>query len=467
LKSRYFFSIRTRFLLSFCISIISGFLIALVINGYLRQSNNSYSSEIHEFKIECLPIFKEMKSSVNNKRKLREIIDKYSDKMDIYVVDKHGQILIESKNNYEKQLDIDKLLNIKDQEKNLSAEKVESSDPNQIKYYNIGPLDKNTYVVSVKFLQMKDNVGAFVIGIGIFVLSFLALTYGRVKYIHELSEGLIEISKGDFKYRIQVNGKDELAMLGESINYMVEQLNNMKEKDKLVEKNKNILIENVSHDLRTPLTSIIGYVKLLKDIYKFKDNIGNYIEIIDKKLQRLEELITDLFEYTKLESQDINLSRVEFSINEFMRQVVEGFMPICNENNLELFFEVPDEELMINADPSKMFRVFENIISNAIRYSDKPGRIMVKVLKNEEGIIACIENKGETLKVDDLDKIFDRFYRTDEARNTETGGSGLGLAIAKSIIELHGGSIWADCKGNKVCFYVLIINVNEKHIIEF
>ncbi|MDP4145024.1 MAG: HAMP domain-containing sensor histidine kinase [Bacillota bacterium] len=462
MKNRYFWGIRARFLLVFSVSLVIGMLVALTANGYLRQNSTSYSREIKVFNSECSPIFEEIKKNIGNANKLQEIIDRYSFKMDIYVVDKQGQVLFKQKNSYEKQLDIAELLSNKTYEYKPSIKKGVVYDSIETKYYNIENLDEDTYIVAAEFLTMQDNMGTFLLGLVIFVIMFLILTYEKVRYIHKLSKGIIAISQGDFQYRVNIKGKDELAALGENINYMATQLHDLREKEKTAKKNKDKLIANVSHDLRTPLTSIIGYVKLLKQKYNAKDDIKSYIYIIDNKAQRLEELINDLFEYTKLQSQDIILHKVQFSLSEFMRQAIEGMISIASENKLKLLLELPEEEIKVNADPSKMLRVFENIIANAVRYSNKPGTIRVKVTENNEGVVTCIENEGKIIKEKDLNRIFDRLYRTDEARNSETGGSGLGLAIAKSIVELHEGRIWAQCSKNKVYFYVLIKQNNVK-----
>ncbi|WP_051541983.1 HAMP domain-containing sensor histidine kinase [Clostridium lundense] len=457
MRNKYLGGIRLRFLLIFFISIIFATISALTINNILRNRRTDYSKEIQNFNRRCSPIFSEIKENMNNKKELQNIIDKNSSNKDIYIVNKNGEVLLKQQNNCEKQLDIDKLLKIKSQDNYFSrGNKGIFFDGKEIKYYNIEKLDENRYIVASVFLVMGDDSITFILLIIIFIVVFLLLTYGRIKYIDNLSKGLKEISKGNLDYRVQIKGKDELALLGKNINYMTEELKIAKEKEKQIKKNKDMLIVSVSHDLRTPLTSIVGYVKLLKEKYKGKDDISRYIDIMDNKSHRLEELINDLFEYTKLTSYDIKLEKTNISLNEFIRQVVEGMMSTCNQNNLNIFLEAPDKEVIVNVDPMKMMRVFENIITNAIRYSDKAGNIKVKISQHKDGAIVSIENEGKSIRKEELDKIFDRFYRTDEARSSETGGSGIGLSIAKSIVELHHGEIWAECEENKVCFFVLI-----------
>lgn len=447
MKSKYFLGIRAKFLSIFFISISVGLFIALLTNGIARDKRTDYSEEISVFNSECLSLFESMNKNVKDTQELQNIINENAGYVDIFVVNKEGYVLLKPKDNFEKQLDISRLLT-KGAQTNFGEK--------QIKYYNVKLFDKNRYVVISKFLVMGDEWKYFILGTVIFILLFLILTYRSVKYIDSLSKGLIEISKGELDYVVDIKGKDELSVLGENINYMTQQLKTMKEKEKEVEKNKDMLIANVSHDLRTPLTSIVGYVKLLKGKYKEEDEISKYIDIIDDKSHRLEDLINDLFEYTKLTSYHIELQKMEISLNEFMRQVVEGMMPICSENNLSISLSVPEDELIINIDPLKMVRVFENIIINAVRYSNKPSNINITVSKHQYGAIVSIENSAKYLKKEDLYKFFDRFYRNDEARNSETGGSGLGLSIAKSIVELHKGKIWVESEGDKVILYVLI-----------
>ncbi len=441
--------IRFTFLVIFLVSLILSIVITLVINDSWRDEQTDYSNQIRNFTHSCKEIYKEIDESINNDEKLQEIVSEDTIKYKVFIVDKQGKVLFSPENGGIKQFDINKI---------LSEQYKSNFDKNNIMYYDIKSLGEDRYIV-VSDVLYKGDISAstlFPLAILIFVALFSLLSYGKVKYINSLSKGLVEISKGNLNYRVKVKGRDELAILGKNINYMTEELMNLKEKEKKIEKNKDRLIVSVSHDLRTPLTSIIGYIKLIKENYKVKDDISKYIDIIDNKSNRLEELINDLFEYTKLTSCNIKLEKMDISLNELMRQVVEGMMAVCSQNDLNILFEAPNEDLNVNVDPAKMVRVFENIISNAIRYSNKKGDINIKILKTKNRAIVSIENEGKPIKEDELNKIFDMFYRTDESRNNRTGGSGIGLSIAKSIAELHGGKIWAECEGNKICIYVLI-----------
>lgn len=447
MKGKNLGGIRAAFLFIFLVSLIFSIVITLVINDVWRSKQTDYSNQIRKFTYNCKEIYEEIDENLNNDEKLQGIASRDTIKFKVFIVDKQGKVLFGPENNDIKQFDINKI---------ISEQYKSNFDKNNIIYYDIKSLGEDRYVVVSDVLYKGDNSDLFPLGIVIFIVLFLLLTYGKVKYINSLSRGLVEISKGNLNYRVKVKGRDELSILGKNINYMTEELMNLKEKEKEIEKNKDRLIVSVSHDLRTPLTSIIGYIKLIKENYKEKDDISKYIDIIDNKSSRLEELINDLFEYTKLTSCDNKLEKMNISLNEFMRQVVEGMMPACNQNDLNILLEAPNEDLNVNVDPAKMVRVFENIISNAIRYSNKKSNINIKILKAENGAVVSIENEGKPIKEEELNKIFDMFYRTDESRNNKTGGSGIGLAIAKSIVELHEGKIWAECEGNKIYIYVLI-----------
>jgi signal transduction histidine kinase len=447
LRGKRFGGIRSTFLFIILISVILSTVSTLIINGRWRDTQTDYSNQIRNFNDSCKGIYEEIDKNLNNEGKLQDILSRDTNRFKIFIVDKQGNVKLSSENNCEKQFDINKI---------LSQQYKSNFNKNNITYYDVKLLGEDRYVVVSDVLYKGDNSKMFPLGIVIFVVLFLLLTYGRVKYINSLSKGLIEIAKGNLNYRVEVKGRDELSVLGKNINYMTEELKNLKEREKEIEKNKDMLIVSVSHDLRTPLTSIIGYIKLIEENYKINDEFNKYINIIDNKANRLEELINDLFEYTKLTACDVKLEKVDISLNEFMRQVVEGMMIVCNKNNLNIVLEAPEEELNVIVDPMKMVRVFENIISNAIRYSNKGSTIYIKISKNENGAVVSVENEGKPLKEKELKKIFEMFYRTDESRNNQTGGSGIGLSIAKSIVELHMGKLWAECEGNKVYFYVLI-----------
>ncbi|HQO12080.1 MAG TPA: HAMP domain-containing sensor histidine kinase [Petrotogaceae bacterium] len=288
-----------------------------------------------------------------------------------------------------------------------------------------------------------------------FIVSFIYLTQGKLKYIQDISKGLQAISKGDFEYRVPQKGDDEIGLLAKNINSMADELKKSIYEERRSEKLKNELITNVSHDLRTPLTSVMGYLRLYTEKkYDSAEQAQEYIDIAYKKSISLKELIDDLFEYTKLNNFDIKLDMEIFDINRLVRQVIQEIMPVALEKNMKFETNLKDQKFFITADAGKMARVVENIISNAIKYSVSGSKIDVLSFKQDSEVILEISNPSDNINDEELKNMFERFYRIDKSRSGSLGGSGLGLSIAKSIIQLHEGKIWAEYKDSKVSIFI-------------
>ncbi|MCS7464110.1 HAMP domain-containing histidine kinase [Paenibacillus doosanensis] len=295
------------------------------------------------------------------------------------------------------------------------------------------------------------------IGIIAFIGTFYYLTRRKIKYIEELAYGLVEISNGDLDCRVRVQGKsgDELASLADHINLMADKLQRRIEEERRIEKTKNELITNVSHDLRTPLTSIMGYLKLIMDNPpEDEETLKSYQKVAYVKSEKLKALIDSLFEYTKLAGEEEQLDKTEVNMTELAAQVLEEYAPLGEENEVSLVKRLPEHAVRLLIDPDKMVRVLENLLTNAITYSSKPGIVCVRLEERPGRALLAVENTGEPIPEEELERLFERMYRTDSSRSEETGGSGLGLAIAKSIVELHGGRIWAECEGEIIRFVI-------------
>ena len=281
------------------------------------------------------------------------------------------------------------------------------------------------------------------------------ITNKKMKYLDEIAIGLRNIASGNLQYHIEERGNDEISNLASNINYMANEINKKIISERNAEKSKADLITNVSHDLRTPLTSIMGYIGLVKDEkYDSEETKKEYLNIAFNKSEKLKILIEDLFEYTKLNNDGIKIVKQKVNLTEFLFQLTEEMIPLFEQNNLSVVKKSFKDKIYVELDPDKMVRVFENLLTNAIKYSYKPGAVNVMVYESEGDAIVRIKNKGANISSEKVSKLFDRFYRVDESRNAATGGSGLGLAISKNIVELHGGSIWAECIGEDISFYV-------------
>lgn len=295
----------------------------------------------------------------------------------------------------------------------------------------------------------------FVVIIGIFVVTFLLLIKKKIKYLRYVSKRIQEIANKEFGSTIDIKGNDEIAELCLNINSMSKELKIKFDHERDLEKVKYELIGGVSHDLRTPLTSIKGYLQLLKDKqYQTQEQLEAFIEVAFSKTEMLENLIEDLFEYTRLAGRETKLDFQRLCLNDIANQVTMDYSPLFEKVNLDLKVSIPDEKFYVWIDPDNYVRVIENLLGNALKYSLKPSEVTVLLSLEHHGVKMTIQNQGQVIDAESLSHIFDRFYRLEKSRSKETGGAGLGLAIAKSIVELHGGKIWAESKNETICFNV-------------
>jgi signal transduction histidine kinase len=316
----------------------------------------------------------------------------------------------------------------------------------------------------IKVMLSDNNLIPFSVGVVTFVLSFFLLTRREVEYIEELSFGVAEISKGNLNYRVKQKTRDELGLLATRINFMSEELKLRIQEEKKAEKTKNELITNMSHDLRTPLTSIMGYLRMLKDKkYEDTDQLEEYIDIAYTKSERLKALIDDLFIYSKLANEETILYKQKLCLNDMLVQLAEELSPVADERNMVFVKEIQHERVIVNVDADKLVRVFENLLSNAIKYGYSPGEIIISMVSGRETVSVRVSNKGDIIPQEELPFLFDRLYMVDKSRSSSESGSGLGLAISKSILNLHNGKIWAECEQNNISFCVELPRVHNDY----
>lgn len=298
----------------------------------------------------------------------------------------------------------------------------------------------------------------FTLGIVLFIIFFLLLTKKFVIYIKEIAKGINEISHGNLDYRIIINNEDEFALIADKLNQMADDIKEIMENERRSEEAKNELITSIAHDLRTPLTSIIGYLDLVSTKQLSDEMRRKYFEIAYNKSKRLEKLIDDLFTYTKFNFGEVKAVYAEVDMVKLIDQLLDEFYPIFNENDLEYRFITNHSSAVILADGDLLARAFANLISNAIKYGKDGKRIDINLSRDTNIIKITITNYGEVIAKKDLDKIFTRFYRVESSRSSETGGSGLGLAIAHSIILLHRGKLEAESSDKSTIFTVKLFS---------
>lgn len=287
-------------------------------------------------------------------------------------------------------------------------------------------------------------VASLAIYIMIFLLIFYLLTKRMIKYFSVLSEGLDTISQGNFDYRVPIRREDELGVLAKNMNKMAEQLAMQKTKEKEADESKMNLITGVSHDLRTPLTSIIGYLDLLrKRSYLDQNEYDRFVNNAFSKAQQLKKLIDDLFIYTRLTSGDMTFTKQQADMHELLQQVLFEFVPIAQENNAIVNSYIQVQKAAVHIDPEQVARILDNLLMNSLKYSIAPKQIDIQLTANKTAVYLTIENEGEQITKEQEAKLFDRFYKTENIEHKAhlQVGTGLGLAIARQLAEHQGGHL--------------------------
>lgn len=222
------------------------------------------------------------------------------------------------------------------------------------------------------------------------------------------------------------------------------------------EEKKNELVMYLAHDIRTPLTTIIGYLNLLDEAPDMPpEQRKKYIRIALNKSERLDVLINELFDLTRYNSKAVSLHKTEINLSFLLSQIADEYYPTfsANENSVNVLAE---DELMVFVDTEKIARVFGNLLKNAASYSDRGSEIVITAKKENDFAIVQFQNTGDTIAPEKIQMMFDKFSRLDQSRTSETGGTGLGLSIAKELVELHGGTITAQSENRTITFTVFL-----------
>ena len=276
----------------------------------------------------------------------------------------------------------------------------------------------------------------------------------------KLKEATNRITKGDLDFTLEATGEDEISELTRDFEVMRSRLKTSEEERARFDKENRELISNISHDLKTPITTIKGYVEGIMDgVADTPEKMDRYIRTIYNKANDMDRLINELTFYSKIDSNRIPYNFTRLNVVDFFDDCAEELSMDLEEKGITFTYEERiDRDTRIIADPEQIKRVINNIVGNSVKYMDKPeGRIELRVLDAGDFVQVEIEDNGKGIDAKDLVNIFDRFYRTDEARTTSEGGSGIGLSIVKKIIEDHSGRIWAGSQlGRGATMYFVI-----------
>ena len=303
-------------------------------------------------------------------------------------------------------------------------------------------MDEESAILVYRTIFWKNKT--LILTCGFIVLYLFSFYLGMSRftdYLDEISNGIHMIIKESTN---MIELSDELQPLESQMNTIKNTLRNREYQALQSEQRKNDLVVYLAHDLKTPLTSIIAYLSLLNESPDMpEEQRTKYTQISLEKAKRLGDLINEFFEITRYNLQNITLEKQKISLNMLLEQLVDEFYPVFQRKNTTCHINMEDDiELYVDAE--RMARVFDNLFRNAISYSYEGTPIDVFVERQEKAVRITVRNQGKQIAEHKLNHLFEKFYRLDDARSTNTGGAGLGLAIAKEIVELHGGTIQAE-----------------------
>ncbi len=327
----------------------------------------------------------------------------------------------------------------------------------------IRELNKNEIMIGAMINRrlMKYLVVAMVI-ILIITSAIITAWLNRDIYrpLKELSVAMQHISEGDFDYHMNDGREDEIGILYDNYEQMRLQLKESEEEKEQNEKKSKELVSNISHDLKTPITSIKGYVEGIMDgVADTPEKMDKYIKTIYNKANDMDRLINELTTYSGIDSNKIPYHFHILNVSDYFSDCVEEVGLDLESKNIHLnFTNLVSPDTCVVADPEQLKKVINNIISNSVKYMGHDnGVIDIRILDESESVKIEIEDDGKGIASKDIGNIFERFYRTDASRNSLQGGSGIGLSIVKKIIEDHGGYVWATSKeGEGTCMHFVL-----------
>ncbi|WP_214789022.1 HAMP domain-containing sensor histidine kinase [Exiguobacterium sp. s21] len=302
------------------------------------------------------------------------------------------------------------------------------------------PLTSNLAFLSVTFITII-----------IFVIGFSLMMRTTLRKITYLSDEIKRIANGDLDRTVDLKGQDELASLAKNVTQMSAQLKELFERERAHEEERNQLFSNLSHDLRTPLTSIRGYLQLLESERVMTDVERSHFNVLNEKTAQLERLLDQLMDVNRLYSSQVTLSKQRMNISLLTTQLVHEMGPLFEEAGYRVSVNV-QPDLYVEADQDQLIRVFQNLMSNALKYAAPDGLIELTLVERDEHVLWRLCNETTPRTIASIDHLFDRTYRVDASRG-ETPGDGLGLSIARQIMILHDGTLTAYASGeDRICF---------------
>ena len=312
--------------------------------------------------------------------------------------------------------------------------------------------DESLYQLATFLQNHLFLVAVAYYGIGL-VSVFFHYWFKPFRYFQELVDAAETVNRQD----------DSLVELSPQLSELEGQLNQLKISSRNnqraareAEQRKNDLVTYLAHDLKTPITSVIGYLTLLRDEPQISEEMRErYMNIALDKAERLDDLINEFFDITRFNLSHISLKKRQINLSLMLQQLIYEFQPMLDAKNLKTQLQVQDN-ILLRCDPDKLRRVFDNLLRNAVNYSFENTPIRITAKTDAARVLLTFENDGDTISEEKLTRLFEQFYRLDTSRSSRSGGAGLGLAIAKEIVELHGGTITAFSENDVIRFDVAL-----------
>lgn len=268
--------------------------------------------------------------------------------------------------------------------------------------------------------------------------------------IREMSKAAKSFAGGNMDARVKVKGDDEITELASSFNNMADSMQSL-------ENMRRSFLANVSHDLRTPMTSISGFIDAILSGAIPPEEEPHYLEIIRNEIQRLSRLVAQLLDISKLEAGERKFNMEDFNICEQGREIIIGNIQRIEDKNLELEFDCDEDDMFVNGDKDAIHQIFYNITDNAIKFSSPGSTMKIEIKRNADNVSVSVYNEGAGIPLEDQPFIFDRFYKSDKSRGKDKSGVGLGMYIARTIIEAHGQKIWLESEEGKYCRFTFTL----------